>query len=420
MAGRSVVLGAMLLAMSLVGACGVFGRGESDPPPARDPDVLVSIGESPGFLEAERVGSRPVPFFELRRDGTVFTDVGDGAQESPFGVYSARLTEEGIEQVRGWFGELSFDDAHYEESSPPTDQPTTSVYANFDGPVGVSVYGLDTETGSRSGNREVRRLAGVLDRLRGLPDNEQLTQRQRAPYTPTAVDLAFQPAVPVDDEPLPAPTQWPLPTPLTQRRLGAGGYGAVLCATIDGPEAATVIELLARHDDDRLPHWSTGAAPGTGQPTSVLVTPNALLPGQSGCSTAESAQPPEKRVVVEPIQDVVLADPATWNGPYPADRFTAATSVELYAAVPILIRDLEARSDAEEAAGTRDGTEPHVPTGSTLTWYDYRFVAAEVDGARYLDLEARYQGAQPDPWEPPTWHARIALGPETVTALDLR
>ncbi|MGY0499206.1 hypothetical protein ACWZHB_11980 [Nocardia sp. FBN12] len=419
MARRSVVLGAMFSAMSLLCACTLFGRGESDPPAARDADVLVSVGESPGFLDVRQVGSRRVPFFELRRDGTVFTDVDDGAEQSLFGVYWARLTGEGIEQVRTWFDDLSFNDVHYEEFSPPTDQPTTSVYANFDGPVGVSVYGLDTETGSRSGNGEVRRLADVLDRLRALPDDEQLTEQRRAPYTPTAIDLTFQPAAPEDGEPLPAPTGWPFPTPLTQRPLGVGGYGRVLCATIDGHEVATVIELLSRQDEDTRPHWSTGAAPGTGQPTSVFVTPNALLRGQSGCSTAESASP-ANRVVVEPIQDVMLADPATWNGPYPADRFTAATSLELYAAVPILIRDLERRADIEDASGTSDSTELHVPTGSTLTWYDYRFVAAEVNGARYIDLEAHYQGGKPDPWEPPTWHARIALGPETVTDLDLR
>lgn len=420
MARRSVVLGAMLIAMSSLCACTLFGRGESDPPVARAADVLVSIGESPGFLQGRQVGSRLVPFFELRRDGTVFTNVDDGAEESLFGVYWARLTTEGIEQVRSWFEDLSFNDAHYEEFSPPTDQPTTSVYANFDGPVGVSVYGLDTETGAQSGNGEVRRLAGVLDRLRALPDDEQLTEQRRAPYTPTAIDLAFQPAVPEDDRPLPVPTEWPFPTPLTQRPLGVGGYGTVLCATIDGPEVATVIELLARQDEDIPPHWSTGAAPGTGQPTSVFVTPNALLRGQSGCSAPESAEPPPKRVVVEPIQDVVIADPATWNGPYPADRFTAATNLELYAAVPILIRDLELRSDAEDASGTSTSTDLHVPTGSDLTWYDYRFVAAEVNGARYIDLEARYQVGKPDPWEPPTWHARIALGTETVTDLDLR
>ncbi|MFE3316726.1 hypothetical protein [Nocardia sp. NPDC059195] len=420
MARRSDVLGAMLIAVSLLSACTVFGRGENDPPAARDADVLVSIAESPGFLHTERVGSRRVPFFELRRDGTVFTNVDDGAEQSAFGVYWARLTEEGIEQVRAWFDELSFNDDHYRELSPSTDQPTTSVYANFDGPVGVSVYGLDTEPGARSGNGEVRRLGGVIDRLRALPDDEQLTVQRRAPYTPTALDVAFQPAVPEDDEQLPAPISWPFAIPLTQRPLGVGGYGTVLCATIDGDEAATVIELMADNDQDSPPHWSTGAAPGSGQPTSVLVTLNALLRGQSGCSAAKSAPTASNRVVVEPLQDVVLADPAAWNGPYPADRFTTAASLELYAAVPILVRELETREAIEDANGTSDSTELHVPTGSDLTWYDYRFVAAEVDGARYIDLEARYQGMAPDPWEPPTWHARIALDPETVTDLDLR
>ncbi|MFD9548798.1 hypothetical protein ACFWBG_15515 [Nocardia salmonicida] len=43
------------------------------------------------------------------------------------------------------------------------------------------------------------------------------------------------------------------------------------------------------------------------------------------------------------------------------------------------------------------------------------------DGAVFttVDLEERYEGVTPDPWEPPTWHARIALGTETVTDLDL-
>lgn len=420
MVHRSVVLGAMFIAVSSLCACTVFGRGESDPPAARDADVLVSIAESPGFLETERVGSQRVPFFELRRDGTVFTTVDDGAEESMFGVYWARLTEDGIEQVRTLFDELSFNDAHYREFSPPTDQPTTVVYANFDGPVGVSVYGLDTESRTRSGNGEMRRLGNVIDRLRALPDDEQLTLQRRAPYTPTALDIAFQPAVSQDDEPLPEPTRWPFAIPLTQRPLGAGGYGRALCATLDGAEAATMIELMAGHDEDTPPHWTTGAAPGSGQPTSVLVTTNALLPGRSGCSAAASEQASSNRVVVEPLQDVALADPSAWQGRYPADRFTTATSLELYAAVPILVRDLEAREAVEDADGTSDSTELHVPTGSDLTWYDYEFVAAEAGGSRYLDLSARYQGMAPDPWEPPTWHARIALGPETVTNLDLR
>ncbi|MFD6399285.1 hypothetical protein [Nocardia sp. NPDC060249] len=417
MAHRSAVLGAMLIATSLLCACTVFGRGESDPPAARDAEVLVSIAESPGFLETERVGSRRVPFFELRRDGTVFTNVADGAEESMFGVYWARLTEDGIEQVRAWFDDLSFNDAHYREFSPPTDQPTTVGYANFDGPVGVSVYGLDTESRTRSGTGETGRLATVIDRLRALPDDEQLTVRRRAPYTPTALDIAFQPAVSSDDEPLPAPTGWPFAVPLTQRPLGVGGYGRALCATVDGAEAAAIIELMAGHDEDAPRHWSTGASPGSGQPTSVLVTANALLRGQSGCSAVATDSASSNRVVVEPLQDVVLADPSTWKGRYPADRFTTATSVELYAAVAILVRDLEAREAREDADGA---IELHVPTGSDLTWYDYEFVAAEVGGSRYLDLSARYQGMAPDPWEPPTWHARIALGPEAVTHLDLR
>ncbi|MGW6699099.1 hypothetical protein [Nocardia sp. NPDC055049] len=419
MAHRSVVLGAMLTAVSLLCACTVFGRGESDPPAVRDADVLVSIAESAGFLETGRVGSRRVPFFELRRDGTVFTYVDDGAEESVFGVYWARLTEDGIEQVRAWFDELSFNDAHYREFSPPTDQPTTVVYANFDGPVGVSVYGLDTDSRTHSGNREMRRLGNVIDRLRALPDDEQLTVQRRAPYTPTALDIAFQPAVSPDDEPLPEPTRWPFALPLTQRPLGVGGYGRALCATVDGAEAATIVELMAGHDEDTPPHWTTGAAPGSGQPTTVLVTANALLRGRSGCSAAASDPASSNRIVVEPLQDVVLADPSGWQGRYPADRFTTATSLELYAAVPILVRDLEAREAIEDTDGTSDSTELHVPTGSDLTWYDYEFVAAEAGGSRYLDLSARYQGVAPDPWEPPTWHARIALGPETVTNLDL-
>ncbi|MFC9659784.1 hypothetical protein ACFVJ5_06060 [Nocardia sp. NPDC127606] len=380
----------------------------------------MSIAESPGFLEAERVGSRRVPFFELRRDGTVFTTVDDGAEQSVFGVYWARLTDDGIEQVRAWFDELSFDDAHYREFSPPTDQPTTVVYANFDGPVGVSVYGLDTESRTRSGNGEMRRLGNVIDRLRALPDDSQLTVQRRAPYTPTALDIAFQPAVSQDDEPLPEPTRWPFAIPLTQRPLGVGGYGRALCATVDGAEAATIVELMAGHDGDTPPHWSTGATPGSGQPTSVLVTVNALLRGRSGCSAVPSAPAPSNHVVVEPLQDVALADPSAWQGHYPADRFATATSLELYASVPILVRELEAREAVEDADGTSDSTELHVPTGSDLTWYDYEFVAAEVGGSRYLDLSARYQGMAPDPWEPSTWHARIALGPETVTDLDLR
>ncbi|KQY32587.1 hypothetical protein ASD42_19790 [Nocardia sp. Root136] len=420
MAHRSIALGAMLIAMSLLSACSVFGRQENDPPAARDADVMVSIVQSSWYLQTERIGSRRLPFFELRRDGTVFTTADGGAEESMFGVYWARLTEDGIEQVRQWFDDLSFNDAHYQESSPPTDQPTTTVYANFGLPVGVSVYGLDTEPGAQSANREVRRLAGVIDRLRALPDDEHLTVQRRAPYTPTALDIAFQPAVPEDDKQLSAPVRWPFATPLTQRTLGVGGYGTVLCATIDGAEAATIIELMAGHDKDTPPHWSTGATPGSGQPTSVSVTANALLRGQSGCSTAGAAPATSNRVAVEPLQDVVLADPATWNGRYPADRFTTAARLELYAAVPILVRELERRQAVEDASGTRNSTEFHVPTGSDLGWYDYGFVAAEVDGARYVDLEARYEGMAPDPWEPPTWHARIALGTETVTDLDLR
>ncbi|MEV4205794.1 hypothetical protein [Nocardia salmonicida] len=105
----------------------------------------------------------------------------------------------------------------------------------------------------------------------------------------------------------------------------------MLCATIDGAEAATIIELMAGYDEDTRPHWSTGATPGSGQPTSVSVTANALSRGQSGCGRAGAAPATSNRVAVEPLQDVVLADP----------------------------------------------------------------------------------------WEPPTWHARIALGTETVTDLDL-
>ncbi|WP_194828151.1 hypothetical protein [Nocardia sp. XZ_19_231] len=420
MAHRSIVLGAMLIVMSLLSACSVFGREENDPPAARDADVLVSIVESSWFLQTERIGSQRLPFFELRRDGTVFTTADDGAEESMFGVYWARLTEEGIEQVRRWFDDLSFNDAHYRESSPPTDQPTTTVYANFGRPVGVSVYGLDTESGAHSANREVRRLAGVIDRLRALPADEQLTVQRRAPYTPAALDLSFQPAVPEEDKQLPAPIRWPFAIPLTQRALGVGGYGTVLCATVDGTEAATIIELMAGHDEDAPPHWSTGATPGSGQPTSVLVTANALLRGRSGCSTAGPAPATSTHVVVEPLQDVVLADPAAWKGRYPAERFTTAARLELYAAVPILVRELQTRQAVEDANATSDSTEFRVPTGSDLSWYDYRFVAAEVDGARYLDLEARYEGMAPDPWEPPTWHARIALATETVTELDLR
>lgn len=52
-----------------------------------------------------------------------------------------------------------------------------------------------------------------------------------------------------------------------------------------------------------------------------------------------------------------------------------------------------------------------------------RCVSLELrrDGAVFttVDLEERYEGMAPDPWEPPTWHARIALGTETVTDLDL-
>lgn len=124
------------------------------------------------------------------------------------------------------------------------------------------MFGLDIEPGAQSANREVRRLAGVIDRLRALPDDEHLTVQRRAPYTPTALDIAFQPAVPEDDKQLPAPIRWPSATPLTQRTLGVGGYGTVLCATIDGAEAATIIELMAGHDEDTPPHWSTGATPG--------------------------------------------------------------------------------------------------------------------------------------------------------------
>ncbi|MFE1591375.1 hypothetical protein [Nocardia sp. NPDC058705] len=416
MAYRSAVLGAMLIVMSLLSASSPSGRGEDDPPPARAADVLVSVTESPGFLQTELVGSQRAPFFELRRDGTVFTTVGRGAEPSMLGVYWARLTEKGIEQVRAWIGAVSFNDAHYRERTTWTDQPTTSVYANFDQPVGVSVYGLDTKPGSRSDNGEMRRLAGVIDRLRELPDNEELTEQRRAPYTPAAIDIGFQPAVPRDGDRLPVPIRWPFATPLTQRALGVGGYGRVLCATIEGSEVATVMELMAGQNKYTRPHWTTGAAPGSGQPTSVFVTMNALLRGQSGCSAPASDRAPSDRAVVEPLQKVVLADPATWTGLYPADRFVGASSLELYAAVPILVRELEAR----DASDTGNSTEFHVPTGSTLSWYDYRFVAAEVDGARYIDLEARYQGSAPDRWKPPTWHARIALGPETVTDLDLR
>ena len=189
------------------------------------------------------------------------------------------------------------------------------------------MFGLDIEPGAQSANREVRRLVGVIDRLRALPDDEHLTVQRRAPYTPTALDIAFQPAVPEDDKQLPAPIRWPFATPLTQRTLGVGGYGTVLCATIDGAEAATIIELMAGHDEDTPPHWSTGATPGSGQPTSVLVTANALLRGQSGCGTAGAAPATSHRVAVEPLQDVVLADPAAWNGRYPADRCTTAADL---------------------------------------------------------------------------------------------
>ncbi|MGW5386382.1 hypothetical protein [Nocardia sp. NPDC003963] len=415
---RVALIGSALIVATLIGGCGIFGRAENDPPVARDPDVLVSIDESPGFLNPERAGSRRLPFFELRRDGTVFTTVREGAEESEFGVYRAQLTTEGVEQVRAWFSDLAFDDARYPDNST-TDQPTTSVYANFDGPVGVSVYGLDTESGPRSGDADLRMLEDVIDRLRELPDDEELTVLRREPYTPATLDIAFQPAVPEGGEGLSAPARWPLATPLTRRDLGVGGYGAVLCATLDGAEAATIAELVAGDERYRQPHWSTGAAARSGQPTSVFVTVNAVLPGRAGCRAVKPDPAALNHVVVEPLQEVAIADPAVWDGRYPADRFTIADRLELYAAVPILVRELEAVSDAEDTRREDERPVLRVPTGSDLTWYDYRFVAAEVGGARCIDLEARYAGVEPDRWEPPIWRARVDLTAEVVTELDL-
>ncbi|MFI6866402.1 hypothetical protein [Nocardia sp. NPDC050406] len=418
MACRSIVLVAALLAAFLIAACDEpSGRGENDPPAARDSDILVAVDDSAIVLNGDRAGESRVPFFELRRDGTVFTTVKATAQQSEFGVYSAKLTGEGIEQVRAWFSDIAFNDASYPELNV-TDLPITFVYANFDAPVGVSVYGVDLRSSQPSGTGERRTLSEVIHRLRTLPDDERLTTQRRAPYTPTALDIDLAPATPEQDKELDSPAAWPLDTPLTQRRLGGGGYSP-LCVTIDGAEAATLVGLRTGNDLYRQSHWSTGAAPGSGLPTSVFVTVHPLLRGRTGCSTAAPHPEAPHRLIARPLHEVELADPAAWNRRYPAERLTTASGLEVYAAVAILIRGLHTGSVAGQANGSRDGTELHAPTGSALSWYEFRFVAAEVDGLRHIDLEATYEAISPTSTQPMTWFARIDLTAETVTALDL-
>lgn len=436
------VLVTAVLATTLLGACAddaqvLVGQApddpggrlvDDDPPEERDPDILVSVQRSLGGM-AEVAPGNPVPDFELRADGTVFaesdssgTSETGGRSGSVFGIDRYRLTDEGVDRVRRLLAEVSFDDADYGEATI-TDAGTAQVYADFGEPVGVSVYALDHDSGVSRAEAAARvRLVDVLDALEALATDEAVLAEPRQSYTPDVLDIAFQPAVPEDGDTLPEPVAWPLDEPLTERTLGVSREGgAHLCTTVAGADAAAIAELVAATSDDGAP-WSSGATPGSGHPTAVFATVRGLLPGDEGCSADQPGPATSTTIDVDPLGSIELADPAAWDGRLPADRFEAASSLDVYTAVPILVGETEARATAEdEAPGGLDEDEPHVatPDDADLSWYGYRTVVAEVGGQRYLDVEASYEGGDPDPWQPRTWRARIDLHREFVIELQL-
>jgi hypothetical protein len=425
---RSIALLAALAVVAVVATIAVLvRRGDDDtiidywpadpPATARDPHIVASILTAGGMAEAPP-GSALV--FELQDDGSVFKGGGAGAA----GVDRYRLTPEGIERARDLLATIDLGDEDYGEPGI-TDMPTTTVYVNLgalDGePADLDVYALSDldelgELGLSADQQAVRtELLDVIDELTGLVNDDTLVAEPPVTYVPERMDLTFVPWVADEDvtgEPAPEPRPWPLATPLTDRTLGWDGLQ--LCTTVEGDEVGELTEAMdIEHPDAQEIPWSTGAAAGSGRPTTVAVRAWGLRPGQPACADRAASDPragaDPLQVDAGPLSSVELADPdgpGGWDGELAADRFRRAEPLELYAVVPAM-----AAAVATDPATTLSSTD--------LSWYDYRAVVAVVDDTTYVDIEAhRTVGSTPDPGQPTSWRARTDLATGEVVTIQ--
>jgi hypothetical protein len=309
-----------------------------------------------------------LPDFELRGDGTVVVTMGDDI--GPFGD-TYRLTEAGIDRVRDLFADVETDEDAYGDVHI-TDVPSTGVSLNFDGaPVSFGVYALNETDGTGLSDDEAaarRHLVEVLGQLQELPADEDLLAGAPAPFTPDTLDVMLEPWL-SDGSDLQA-ISLDLATPLLEHALGYQDISGRPCVTVGGADAVELAKVVDRTGPQDQP-WSTGAATGTGQPTAVIVDVSAVPRDDQGCAERAGANPPLPiELHLREPGTVTLVDPSAWEGALPAERFTPANGLLVYALLPEFVDDVQALTESDQMAD-----------------YEYQAVVAEANGRRYLDVE---------------------------------
>jgi hypothetical protein len=278
----------LLIAPLLIGATAACGEEDIEADPwyvgigakyTYEPDeVVLSIGESGGFVSAEVTATR-LPIVIAYGDGRVILQHRAGVypQTALPDLRVRMVTEDGLRSLV----ELALHSGvglEVEGFPAAADFPNTDFFVSTDqGPISTSVFAIEVDAGLTEEQIEARRdLLDFIEMMRNLPatlGDERVGPEE--PYEPQSLAVVGR-AWPDGNEPTEPDRDWPGPAlpgqPLPQNPII--GEDDLSCVAVTSAEVPAILDGADEATRDTPWMWN-------GQRYTLWLRP--LLPGESSC-----------------------------------------------------------------------------------------------------------------------------------------